>query len=579
MKILLGILRIVGLILVVMYGFFGTNWLTLNGFDEDYLLLPNMHVENPGNLLAGLNGLDTLPIIENEIIKLDHYPKMHQGVVYLPVDFVRIYLNDDFYWDEKEKVLTYTTIKDVFRMKTDELTYFVNDESLTLSIPIRELEEDVPYIPLELVKKFSHNRFLYNRILDILVIENLSEDGLYGHVEPLAKTYGVVRRYKDTTSVIVRKVVKGEKIKIYGDDGVWLEVRTKDGFLGFIRKQDIGKEDLIKGTKPNIEIYDYTTQINFDGGLNLAWHQVSVPEANRFLENKLEGVYGLDVISPTWLHIKNSEGDLINLCDLDYVREAHSRGLQVWALFTDSFNKELAHEVLSSTSKREKVIRELLALSALYELDGINIDFESVSKEDGPHFVQFIKELTPYLKKQGLVVSVDMYVPSAWTAHYGRKEVGEVVDYIMIMGYDEHWGSSPESGSVASIGFVDRGIYKTLEEVPKEKVILGLPYYTRIWMEEKIDGEIKVSSKAYGMEKAYELMVEAGAIFEWDDEIKQYYAEYEKEDIRYRMWLEDERSIEEKVKLVDSYNLAGVAGWKIGLEKDEIWIVLEEYLK
>jgi len=579
MKVVWVTLRIIGLLLLVTYGTYGTNWFALVGIDEAYLLVPNTYVEAPKVLLEGLDQPDTLPIIEDKIIALEHYPKFHQGVVYLPVDFVQAYFNDEFYWDSQEKVLTYTTIKEVLRMKTDELTYFVNNTPLTLSIPIRELEEGVPYMPLALVKRFSHNRFFYDRVLDVLVIEDLSQDGEYRKIQPKKKDYGIMRLYRDQTSRIVKKMAQGEEVKVYGDDGVWLKVRTKEGFIGFIQKVDVGDPILLPGKVQQIEIYDYSTQRTFEGGLNLAWHQVSVPEANRYLKKKLEGVHGLDVISPTWLHIKNDQGDLTNLCDLDYVREAHSQNLQVWALLTDGFDKALSHAVLSSTSKREKVIRKLLALSALYELDGINIDFESVPKEDGENFVQFIKELTPYLKEQGLVVSVDMYVPSAWTAHYGREEVGKVVDYVMIMGYDEHWGSSPESGSVASIGFVDRGIRKTLEEVPKEKTVLGLPYYTRLWKEETIDGKTKVSSKAYGMGKAYRLMEEAGAQFIWNKEVQQYYAEYEKEDILYRMWLEDERSIEEKVKLMDGYGLAGVAGWKIGLEKEAIWTVLETYLK
>jgi spore germination protein YaaH len=239
----------------------------------------------------------------------------------------------------------------------------------------------------------------------------------------------------------------------------------------------------------------------------------------------------------------------------------------------------MTHEVLSSTEKREYVIKQILAFSALYDLDGINIDFENVGSDDGEYFVQFIKEITPYLKNQGLVVSVDMSVPRPWTEHYNREALGEIIDYLIIMGYDEHWSTSPESGSVASIGFVLEGVEDTLLSVPKERVILGLPYYTRRWREEIIDGEIVVSSKALSMSAAYNMLIENNAEINWDEVTAQYYGEYEISGILYRIWLEEERSIEEKVSLVQLYDLAGAAGWKLGLEKDEVWDVLYEYLK
>lgn len=572
------VLRVVFISIVVFLIVYGTRLLTMKGFDDGQLVVPNMTMEVPSNILVGLDNEGTLPIIENSIIELEHYPIFTDGTVYLPVQFVKQYFNDEFYWDEVEKVLTFTTVNDVIRMRTDDLTYFVNDEPLSLSIPIRELKEGVPYMPLDLVEKFSHHKFYYDHILDTLVIEDLSIDGIYGRVQPTSNSYGIIRTWKDQMSPVVKKVADGEEVKIYGEDSIWIEVRTAEGLSGYIRKSEMGDRTYVAGQEPKRELYDYSTRMTFEGGLNLAWHQVSNVTANSYLEDKLEGVHNLDVISPTWFHIKDTEGNVSSIADLNYVKKAHEKGIQVWALFSNQFSKSLTHEVLSSTRKRENLIKELLALSVIYELDGINVDFENVGQEDGEYFVQFMKELTPYLKNQGLVVSVDMYVPSAWTAHYGRDEVGEVVDYVMIMAYDEHWSTSPESGSVASIDFVERGILKTLEEVPKEKTVLGLPYYTRLWKEEDVDGTINVSSKAYSMEKAYSILLEAKAELVWLDNIKQYYGEYREDDIVYKMWLEEERSIEEKVKLMEKYELAGVAGWKIGLEKEEIWDVLEAYL-
>ncbi len=576
---MLKILRFIVINLIAFGLFFGTQWWMLGTADDAPELISNMMFVTPKELLPGLNEVSVLPIWGNEPLEIEHNPVVEEGIVYMPISFVEGHFNDDFYWDQEEKVLTYTTINDVIRMKTDDLTYYVNDEPLNLQIPIREMVEGVPFMPLELLKKFSHHEFDYYADPGTLIIEEKSVDRVYVKVSPMEQDYGVVRTWKDRKSPMVEKLAPGEMLKVMGSDTIWMEVRTAEGLTGYIKMSDLGDQITTAGTEPVEEIYDYSTRMTFEGGLNLAWHQVSNTTANKYLDDKLEGVHGLNVISPTWFHIKDAEGHVTNIADLNYVRKAHAQGIQVWALFSNQFDAGLTHEVLSSTAARQNLIKELLALSALYEIDGINVDFENVAKADGEHFVQFMKELTPYLKNQELVVSVDMYVPMPWTAHYGRDEVGEVVDYVMIMAYDEHWSTSPDSGSVASIDFVEKGIINTLKEVPKEKTVLGLPYYTRIWTEEVVDGEVDVSSKAYSMNKAYELMMEEDVTFEWLEDIKQYYAEYEKDDKIYKLWHEEERSIEEKVKLMEQYDLAGVAGWKIGLEKPEIWDVLDEYLK
>lgn len=582
MKVFLKILRFLTINLLAMGVVFGTNWWRLEGADDAHKLVPNMAFETSEQLLPALSGDGLLPIWGNDPLMLENNPVVEEGTVFMPISFVESHFNDGFYWDKEEKVLTYTTVNDVIRMRTDDLTYYINDEPLNLQIPIREMKEGVPYMPLELLKKFSHHDFAYHEAPGVLVIEDLSKDRNYVAIAPAKGELGVVRTWKDRGSLMISRLSQGERVKVIGGDRVWTQVRTKEGYLGYIRNSDLGDTLTVAGVPAVREVYDYSKRMTFEGGLNLAWHQVSNTTANKYLMDKMEGVHGLDVLSPTWFHIKDTEANVTNIADINYVRKAHAMGIQVWALFSNQFDASLTHDVLSSTAKREKLIRELLALSAIYELDGINVDFENVAKADGEYFVQFMKELTPYLKKQGLVVSVDMYVPSSWTAHYGRKAVGEVVDYVMIMAYDEHWSTSPKSGSVASIGFVERGIVNTLKEVPKEKTVLGLPYYTRIWTDDTATGEQVARPKAYAMNTAYERMVtEGGAKLQWDPEVGQYYGEYDDDakGITYKLWHEEERSIEEKVKLMEKHGLAGVAGWKIGLEREEVWDVLEKYLK
>lgn len=582
MILFLKILRFIVINLIAIGVLFGTEWWMLEGGDDSFLLVAETRYEEVAKLLPDLLEDALLPIWSNEPLLLDDNPVVEEGVVFMPISFVESHFNDGFYWDAQEKVLTYTTVNDVIRMRTDDLTYYINDEPMDLQIPIREMVEGVPYIPLEFLKKFSHHDFVYYEDLGVLMIEDLALDRVYVDVVPVETTYALVRTWKDAKSLIVKRLKAEDRVKVIGGDSVWTQVRTEEGFIGYILNTELGPTVTIAGIEPVREVYDYSTRPEFEGGLNLAWNYVDNVYANKNLTSKLEGVHGLDVISPTWFYIKNAEGDIINKADINYVRQAHEQGIQVWALFANPFgDRDLTHAALSSTSARQNMIKQLLALSALYEVDGINIDIESISKETGEHFVQFIKELTPYLKQQGLVVSVDMYVPSSWTAHYGRQEVGEVVDYIMIMAYDEHWGSSPDSGSVASIDFVEKGIVNTLKEVPAEKTVLGLPYYTRIWQDDTASGEQVVRPTAYSMNRAFEIMTDNDAAFVWDPEVGQYYAEYqdEEEGITYKLWHEEERSIEEKVKLMESYGLAGVAGWQIGLEKDEVWDVLERYLE
>ncbi|MCT4597588.1 MAG: glycosyl hydrolase family 18 protein [Vallitalea sp.] len=539
-------------------------------------ILPNYQQASMQEMIPTYEKGNISVVIEDRIIDVNYSPKLEGDNIYLPIDLINEYIDPYYYWDANEKTLTYTTGNKVIRMKNEELTYFVNNEPLELDMPIMTFDTKMAYLPIHTIVSFSDIQIKYNKELELIVIDYVDEK--YKEAEVIKdKTY--VRLDTDIKSKIVRKLNEKDTVRLYEQTATgWVKVRTNTGLLGYVKKSSLGN---IQDIYPNIVEEDttkYNSNKNIKGKINIAWHQVTNVSANNGLRNKLEGVKGLDVISPTWFSIKNSEGDISNIASKEYIKYAKEQGYQVWALFSNRFDKKITHDVLSSTKKREKVIKQILALTSIYELDGINVDFENVAKEDGANYVQFIRELTPYLKSQDVVVSVDMYVPSPWTAHYNRSELGKVVDYLIIMAYDEHWSTSPESGSVASIGFVEKGIEDTLIEVPKEKVILGLPYYTRLWKEEYIDGELNVSSQAYTMKKARQVLEDNNSQIIWNDKVKQYYGDYKDNNITYKIWLEEERSIEEKVKLAIKYDLVGVSGWKIGLEKEEIWDILVKYL-
>lgn len=542
-------------------------------------LLPNFEQARMEEILPNYQKGRISVIVEDENIKTNYSPEFVDEVLYLPVDLLNEFIDPYYYWDEKEVTLTYTTENKVIRMKNDDLTYFVNNEPLQLDMPIKTFDTDMAYVPINLVMQFSQIESEYNKDLNILTIDFGDQKYQSSNVVN-EKCY--IRIDTNKKSKIVEKLSTTDQVRVYDQtDDEWVKVRSKSGLLGYMKRSDLGT---IKDVFPNLDEVnqetEYNDKKNIEGLINIVWDNIGNSDANKYIKDRLKDARGLDVICPTWFSIKNNEGDIRNIASKEYVTYAKSQGYQVWALFRNEFlDKQMTHDVLSSTTKREKMIKQILALASIYELDGINIDFESVATDDGIYFVQFMRELTPYLREQGLIVSVDTYVPSSWTAHYNRAELGKVVDYVIVMAYDEHWSTSPESGSVASIGFVKKGILDTLKEVPKEKVVLGLPYYTRLWKEDEVDGVVNVSSTAYSMDRARKIMEDNGVELVWNDDVKQYYGDYIEDNIVYKMWLEDERSIEEKVKLVIDNDIAGVAGWTISFVKDDVWDVLIDYLK
>ena len=314
-----------------------------------------------------------------------------------------------------------------------------------------------------------------------------------------------------------------------------------------------------------------------DYTINLAWHQVTNTDANSQVLEKLADAKGLTTISPTWFFIRDDNGNIQSLASQTYVDYCHQNGVEVWGLvenitYKDQFN---ITNVLNKTSSRQNLVTQLIAQAIRYGLDGINVDIEALPAEAGDGFIQFIRELSIMCRRNHIILSVDNYVPMAYNQNYNRKEQGIVADYVIIMGYDEHFAGSETAGSVASIGYVRNGIEKTLEEVPAEKVINAVPFYTRLW-ETKASGNL--SSSALGMSAADKTLANNGVTPEWSEESGQYYAEFEKGDSFYQIWLEEERSIEEKAKLIKEYDLAGIASWRLGYERDEIWDVILKYV-
>ena len=295
------------------------------------------------------------------------------------------------------------------------------------------------------------------------------------------------------------------------------------------------------------------------------------------------------MLSPTWFSVTGTDGAISSLASADYVKTAHEAGKEVWGL-VDNFNSSVSTlATLSNTASRNHLVEMLLSEAKRVGLDGINVDFESMTKEEAPHFIQFIRELSIGCRKNQLVLSVDDPVPE-FTTYYNRKEQGIVADYVIIMGYDEHTEGSEKAGSVASLPFVEKGITQTLKEVPANQVILGMPFYTRVWSETPVESDstatdetdttvdYELSSYATNMTEVQKLISANGVQPVWLDDIGQNYVEYQNGGVNYKIWIEDATSLEKKLTVMDTYGLAGGSFWKLGMEDSSIWDTIIKYI-
>lgn len=507
------------------------------------------------------------------------------GRVYLEYKTVKNNLNERFYFDPNENVLLYTTPNDIISADVGSKDYNIGKNKNTEEYVIAKVNGNEAYIALDFVQKYTNIDFeVFNEPNRVHITH---EWGKVSYAE--LKQDDSVRVKGGIKSPILTDVVKGSKVAVLEKGEEWSRVRSDDAFIGYIRnKYLINESEETLSRSFDEPVY---TNISKDYDINLVWHQVTTMEANDKLLTLLADTKGVNTVSPTWFSLSDNDGNITSLASSTYVQHAHQLGVEVWALI-DNFSDEVStYEVLSYTSKRERLINQLIAAAIEYDLDGINIDFEELKSEEADHFIQFIRELSIKCRKNGVVLSIDNYVPTEFSALYDRKEQGIVADYVIIMGYDEHYSGSEEPGSVASIGFVRSGIENTILEVPKEKVINAIPFYTRLWIETpKTEEEIaaenestefipyKLSSEIYSMKATDNLISANGLTPEWDEETGQNYAKYEADGVGYEIWFEDEASIEEKMKLIDEYEIAGVACWKLGLEKKSIWDTIIKYV-
>lgn len=513
-------------------------------------------------------------IIGSEVIESKHNPIIEEGNVLLPFEIIKKYLDNTAYWDEKVNTAIFTTKDKLIKMKTDKLTAMINRKPVNLNIPTKVID-DSPYIPIEFLKDVL-NIDLQLTNGQVIIIDNKEDYILTAKV--ILKGAGIKKGHSRFSPYLKKNVEIGENLRVFDKNDNWYKVRTEEGIIGFIDEKYIQIEKE-KGTKQEPELDEIEPFKPENGKINMVWEHVL--KKNPDTKN-LKKIEGLDVVSPTWFAVTDGEGKVANNGDIKYVNWAHSCGYKVWGLVTNSFNPDITHEFLENSDTREKIINQILIYAKLYELDGINIDFENIYLKDRDMLSQFMRELYPLCREQGLTLTMDVTMISGsanWSQSFDRKALSKTADYIALMGYDQHWATSPKAGSVAQYKWVEYGLQKVLEEVPAEKLILGMPFYTRIWQEQKVDGEKKVTSKAVSMENVQKILDEKKPDIIWDKDSGQYYAQYKENDIVFKIWIEDAKSINLKSSLVHKYNLAGAAAWRRGFETEDVWVVIEDNLK
>ena len=512
-------------------------------------------------------------ILQDEMV--EEQALIRDDVCYFDLATVHKYMNEVFYADMTEKLLLYANPTEVIRTTFGETSYTTTEGTQDAGYVISFVEGDTVYVAADYVKLFT----------------NYSYDCYDRHVQVYTEwgTRQVAQLKKDTAvrlrggvkSPILTQAAKGDTLGILEQMETWSKVKTSDSVIGYVENKRLG--DITEETETPVTDYqepEYTA-LTSDSKICLGWHSIGGVGGNDTLYSMVSGTKGMNVIAPTWFSLTDENGSIRNFGTANYVTTAHNMGLQVWGV-VDNFN--YANEtgtaistlnMLSSTTSRQNFVRNVTDAAVSLGLDGINVDFEQLSSDCGPHYVEFIRELSIQCRNMGLVLSIANYVPFNFNDYYRLDIQGQVADYVIIMGYDEHWHGSKDPGSVASISYVSGGLDRTLQEVPANKVVNALPFYTILWKTEGTD----VTDEYITMNNEADFMNRAGVTAEWDEETCQNYAEWTSGNATYQIWLEDAESIAVKLNMMATKNIGGVAVWRLGYGTQAAWELINAYLQ
>lgn len=520
-----------------------------------------------GNEYFNLTDENSVALIQNGEL-LEEQAVLIGGEPYAAYTYVESQLNSCFYWDEETKGILLTTSGGV-------QTLLPGDAAVAKTPggqPAVQQESDgTVYISLDVVKEYTDLDYAYYSDPNRVVIRN-EWDGV--EQATVQSDTAQVRQKGGIKSLILADVQKGDTLLYLENLDNWCKVMTADGYTGYIQTEDISEPEAIEARTAKKDSYERITR---DHKINLVWHQSTSTESNDAMAEMTAEMTGVNVISPTWFSVTDETGTISSLASADYVKLAHDAGREVWGLI-DNFNEAFDETTdLAYASVRSRIIEQLLAEAASCGMDGINVDFENLKEAGIPHYLQFLRELTSAAHAQNLVVSVDTPVPQAYTMYYQRGEQARFVDYMIVMAYDEHFAGSEEAGSVSSLPFVQQAVEEMTRVMPADQVICGIPFYTRVWTEKF--GQSAITSEVLGMDGTKNYAKENQMTETWDASLGQNVATVETSDARYTIWMEDEQSMEEKLKVIQSADLAGVAEWKLGFECADVWSLISEYIE
>lgn len=516
-------------------------------------------------------------ILQNEI--LAEKALLLEGVCYFDLETVHEYFNERFYVDKTENLVLYTTPTEVISTVLGSGVYSRSGEKIEKShrLTLEKVSgtDTLYYISIDYIKEFTNLSYAFYEEPNRLQIYTQWVEQTVADVNG----NNAVRKLGGVKSPILTEVKKGDSLVVLDKMETWCKVKTQDGFIGYIENKILENERReTPEAVTDYEVPEYTSLVR-EHKIALGWHAVSGFSGNEKLTELASVAKGMNVIAPTWFSLCDNEGNFQSFAQKSYVDKAHELGLEVWGVL-DNFNYRLNNgvavdsaKILSSTTVRTNLIEGLIAEALKYELDGINVDLEEIAASYGEDYVQFIREMSVACRREGLVLSVDIPVPFYYNSYYNAKELGAVADYVIVMGYDEYGVGSTSAGSVASLDYVTQGLAGTTEVVDSKKVMNALPFYTRLWT---TDG-VSVTSRAYAMTAVNGLIADYGLTVVWDEETNQNYASGEKDGVKYEMWVEDTTSILAKINMMKKYNLGGVAAWRLGFERSDIWEIISAY--
>lgn len=528
------------------------------------------------NSYFGLSSEDDVAVVCNQALS-DTHAKLIDGEVYLDLDTVQQDLNPRFYWGITDNIVIYCLPTEMVQTTVGSKEWSSDSSgAVTENYAPAVLGSDgkTLYLALDFVKQYTNFAYQYysdpNRIVLTTTWGDRSAATVTGDTE--------VRVSGGVKSEILTDAAKGDEVTVLNAMDTWSQVETADGFIGYVENRKLSDPQTVTDTP----VTDYTepefTTVKLDGLVNMGWHNVTNTDATDLtFDSATANVKDLNVIAPTWFPVKDDSGDLDNYASASYVEKAHANGWKVWAV-VDNFQIEGVdhNNCIALLERRQNIISQLMNFADQYGFDGINVDFEQVDSAYGQDFIEFVRELSIACRKKGLTLSVDNYVTYDFNDYYHMDEQGVFADYVCIMGYDEHYAGSSEAGSVASIDYVKYGIERALQEVPADKLVNGIPFYTRLWI---TDSTGTMTSQTLDMQTAQQFLTEHGQSASWDDKTQQNVADFEEDGTHYQIWLEDAESIRSKLGVMKADGIAGVAEWKLGQETADVWDVIASYVE